>query len=118
MNLSPRWRTTLGEAGHQAQHWSDVGQPTASDVTVMRWARERGHVLLTHDLDFTALLAASQAAGPSVIQVRAQDVLPETLAPLVLRALADYEVELGQGAVLTLEPDRARIRLLPLSPTT
>jgi len=53
----------------------------------MSWARERDHVVLTHDLDFTALLAASQAAGPSVVQVRAQDVLPETLAPLVLRPI-------------------------------
>ncbi len=117
MNLAPVWRETLIGAGHHATHWSEVGSPSASDAVVMSWARERDYVVLTHDLDFTALLASSQAAGPSVVQVRAQDVLPEALAPLVLRALAAFETELGRGAVLTLEPGRARIRLLPLSPT-
>lgn len=32
-------------------------------------------VAFTHDLDFSALLAATQATGPSIIQVRAEDVL-------------------------------------------
>jgi predicted nuclease of predicted toxin-antitoxin system len=117
VNLSPRWRERLALAGHEATHWSEIGSLSASDALVMNWAREHGHVVLTHDLDFTALLAASRAAGPSVVQVRAQDVLPEVLAPLVLRALAEFEPALQRGAILTLEPGRARIRLLPLTPT-
>lgn len=115
MNLAPAWCEAFVAAGHEAKHWSEVGPPSATDSIVMGWALEHGYVVLTHDLDFTALLAASLAAGPSVVQVRAQDVLAETLGPLILRALADFETELLQGAVLTLEPGRARIRLLPLS---
>jgi predicted nuclease of predicted toxin-antitoxin system len=45
----------------------------------MAWARENGHVVLTHDLDFGTLLALTRANGPSVVQVRAQDVLPQHL---------------------------------------
>ncbi len=49
----------------------------------MDWARPSGYVVFTHDLDFGALLAASHAGGPSVIQVRAQDVLPDHLLCVV-----------------------------------
>jgi predicted nuclease of predicted toxin-antitoxin system len=55
-------------------HWSLVGDPRAKDSVVMAWALEDGHVLFTHDLEFGTLLALTRANGPSVIQVRAQDV--------------------------------------------
>jgi len=42
----------------------------------MAWARANGHVVFTHDLDFGTTLALTHAAGPSVIQVRGQNVLP------------------------------------------
>lgn len=45
----------------------------------MNWAREREHVVFTHDLDFSAMLAATEAKGPSVLQVRSQDVLPRAI---------------------------------------
>ena len=57
MNLSPAWVNALREAGHQATHWSSIGPFTAPDRDVMAWARERQHIVLTHDLDFGTLLA-------------------------------------------------------------
>jgi len=39
-----------------------------------------GFVLLTHDLDFGAILASSGANIPSVIQIRTEDLRPEVLA--------------------------------------
>jgi predicted nuclease of predicted toxin-antitoxin system len=53
----------------------------------MVWARENGYIVFTHDLDFSALLAATQGEGPSVIQVRTQNVLPEGIGTLVITAL-------------------------------
>lgn len=50
--------------------------PYCRHRTVMGWARENGHVVFTHDLDFGTLLALTRASGPSVVQVRAHDVLP------------------------------------------
>jgi predicted nuclease of predicted toxin-antitoxin system len=55
-------------------HWSNVGDPRASDAVIMKWSLEHGSYVLTHDLDFTAILALAGAAGPSVIQVRTQNV--------------------------------------------
>ena len=76
MNLSPDWTVSLREAGFESVHWSQVGDPKASDETIMNYALARGHVVFTHDLDFGAILAATHAEAPSVIQVRTQDVDP------------------------------------------
>ena len=70
MNLSPEWVSFLEQAGFACVHWSTVGDPRAPDWELLAWARERGYVLFTHDLDFGALLAATRDRGPSVIQVR------------------------------------------------
>ena len=82
---------------------------------VMDWAREHASVVFTHDLDFGALLALTRASGPSVIQVRAQDVLPEYLEKLVVSTLRMYESQLEQGALVTVDEARGRVRMLPIS---
>jgi predicted nuclease of predicted toxin-antitoxin system len=78
------------------------------------WARENGYIVFTHDLDFSALLAATQGDGPSVIQVRTQNVLPEAIGELVVDSLRRFQNELVKGAIITIDPSRARIRILPL----
>jgi predicted nuclease of predicted toxin-antitoxin system len=73
-------------------------------------------VLFTHDLDFGAILAASPRRKPSVVQLRTADVTPETTAHHVFEALRGAERALAEGALVTIEPARHRIRLLPLKP--
>ena len=114
MNLPPRWLQVFAEAGWEAVHWSQVGAPTAGDREIMAWARKNGYVVFTHDLDFAALLAATQGEGPSVIQVRTQNVLPEAIGYLVLHSMQRFQSELEKGAIMTLDPVRARVRILPL----
>ncbi len=123
MNLSPAWVPMLQAAGHEATHWSEEGDPRTSDREIMAWDRAHGACVLTHDLDpgsspgqaFGALLAVTDADGPSVLQIRAQDVLPEAMAPVVLAALRQFEPELARGALVTVDPTRHRARLLPLA---
>lgn len=79
MNLSPAWVSVLKQADHDAIHWSPVGAPGAEDEELMAWARQRGYVVLTNDLDFSAILAATSADGPSVFQIRAQALSPRRL---------------------------------------
>lgn len=57
VNLSPKWAPVLRELGWPAVHWSDIGDPRASDESIMAWAREHDHAVFTHDLDFGAMLA-------------------------------------------------------------
>ena len=74
MNLSPDWVPVLQSHGWQAVHWSRIGHPCAADQVIMDRASANRHVVFTHDLDFGTALALTHAAGPSVLQVRGQDV--------------------------------------------
>lgn len=114
MNLAPSWVRFLQEQGFEAVHWSAVGEARASDAVVMEWARRRGYVVFTHDLDFSALLALSEATGPSVIQVRTQDVLPDTIGSDVVNVLRSQATALEQGAIISLDQVRSRVRVLPI----
>lgn len=82
----------------------------------MTWAAEHGYIVFTHDLDFGALIAATQARTPSVIQVRAQDILPASLGAQVISAISRLHAELEEGALVSIDPGRARVRILPLRP--
>ena len=116
MNLSPRWARVLADAGIEAAHWSGLGAGNAPDIEIMDFARAHGYVVFTHDLDFSAILAATHGEKPSVVQVRSEDVSPEAIGSAVVAAFRQTEENLAQGAILTVEPDRMRIRLLPLRP--
>ncbi len=114
MNLSPRWAETLRQAGFEATHWSEIGAASAPDSEVLAHAREHGLVLVTHDLDFSAILAASGGVAPSVVQIRGADLQPETLGPKLVAALQKAQEALATGAVLSIDAKRARLRALPV----
>jgi predicted nuclease of predicted toxin-antitoxin system len=114
MNLSPRWVKRLADAGFEAAHWSTLGTATAPDTEIMAFAQANDYIVLTHDLDFSAILAATQGTKPSVVQVRADDVSPDTIGSQVIQALQAMAAELEDGALLTIDPNRSRLRLLPL----
>jgi predicted nuclease of predicted toxin-antitoxin system len=114
MNLSPLWVQFLEEAGLQSVHWSTVGNPRATDLELLTWARDNGHIVFTHDLDFGALLAATRASGPSVLQLRTADTSPAAIGADVVRVLWLRSDVFERGALVTIEKARARVRVLPL----
>lgn len=114
MNLSPRWVPLLRGAGHDAQHWSEIGNARAADEAIMAWARQNGAVVFTHDLDFGRNLALTQAAGPSAIQIRTEDISPTGAGAAMLNALERFSEELAAGALVVLDEARQRVRVLPL----
>ncbi len=59
MNLSPEWCQVFASIGWKAYHWSTIGDLRAADHTLMQWALEHDCIVFTHDLDFGALLAAT-----------------------------------------------------------
>lgn len=118
MNLSPEWVLFLEQAGFACVHWSRVGDPRASDAELMAWARANGHVVFTHDMDFGALLAATRAAGPSVLQVRVKDTMPASVGADVVRVLHFRREALEQGALVTIDKIHSRVRVLPIGAGT
>jgi len=114
MNLSPEWVSIFAEHAWIARHWSEIGDPGATDDVIMAWGRTHGYIVFTHDLDFGAMLAATQAKSPSVIQVRTQNVGPEYLEAIVVNALYQYQTQLLQGALIIIDEHKLRARILPL----
>ena len=114
MNLSPQWVPALQQHGWQAMHWSDVGDPKASDQEIMDWAAARQLVVFTHDLDFGTMLALSHDNGPSVLQVRNEDALPDAMAGPAIAALEQHEADLISGALVVVDSHRSRVRILPI----
>jgi len=47
----------------------------------MQWALAHGYAVFPHDHDFGTMLARSGDAGPSVVQLRCLNVLPEAIGP-------------------------------------
>jgi predicted nuclease of predicted toxin-antitoxin system len=116
MNLSPRWVGLLTDAGIESVHWSAVGPANAPDSEIMAYAKAHDYVVLTHDLDFSAILATTHGEKPSVVQIRSEDVSPDVIGVQVRSALRQMAAELEEGALLTIDPNRTRLRVLPLQP--
>lgn len=115
MNISPTWCEVLSAEGFEALHWSTVGNPDAPDRELLAWAREYGYVVFTHDLDFGAILANTGSSSPSVIQIRIPDIYPTSAGSLVLENLRRFSHELETGALISIDRDRSRARILPIS---
>lgn len=117
MKLSPSWVAFLLSNDLEADHWSDVGNPTASDEEIMRYAFERDMIVMTNDLDFSAILASGGGTKPSVVQLRTFDLRPSKIDEHAVAAMRQVEDQLAKGAVLTIDMSGVRLRLLPLAPS-
>ena len=114
MNLSPAWGAKLKGHDIDAIHWANIGDTTAPDREILEYARKHDMIVLTNDLDFSAILAAISGTKPSVVQLRSVDLRPAEIGDRVVAALRQSETELAQGAILTIDIASARLRLLPL----
>jgi predicted nuclease of predicted toxin-antitoxin system len=114
MNLSPDWVPLFEKHGFEAAHWSAIGAHNADDREIMQWARAQRAIVFTHDLDFGITLALTHAAGPSVLQVRTQDVSPAHLGPTVVSVLQTHSAALASGALVTIDEAKSRVRILPI----
>jgi predicted nuclease of predicted toxin-antitoxin system len=114
MNLSPDWVDWFMSSGIKAVHWSRIGSAQAKDREIMEYALCNGFIVFTHDLDFGAILAATQANAPSVLQVRTQETLVDVIGDLVIATIAQFRNELEDGALVSVDMQRSRVRILPI----
>ena len=107
----------LRDAGLDTIHVGEIEMSEAEDTEIIQRAKEEGRVVATLDADFHALLALDEAIAPSVIRIRIERLRAKALTELLLNVITKCEEELQQGAAVTVEPSRIRIRRLPLLPT-
>lgn len=81
---------------------------------ILEKARKEQCILLTHDLDFGDLLAASGANLPSVVIFRLRNMRPEHVNDHLLNVISQCSTALENGAIVTVTEGQVRIRNLPL----
>ena len=114
MNIPLKYATILAKKGFETLRWSDVGAPNASDEEIMEYASENKYIVLTFDLDFSAILSATHKSRPSVVQIRASLNKTERAVELLTIALSQNKNALNEGAILSIDLNKSRLRLLPL----
>jgi len=114
MNLSPRWIDFLSENNIEAVHWSYIGSPNSLDTEIIMYAKEHDFTILTNDLDFGFFLAITHGKKPSVIQLRNDVLSPDRIGNIVISAIKMLIADIEQGVLITIDPRRTRVTLLPL----
>ena len=113
--LSPVVAEGLRQADHDAIHVRDLGLAAADDETIFEHADRDQRVIVSADTDFSTILALRNAARPSVILFRgATPRNPIGQVKLLLANLREIAPSVERGAVVVLEPQRIRIRTLPM----
>ncbi len=114
MGISPRVVDELRKKGYDAIHLQEENLFRMLDGDILEKANREGRVLLTHDLGFGELLAASGGVLPSVIIFRLKDMRAKNVG-LHLFSIIDQQSEaLNKGAVCSVTEKKIRIRALPL----
>jgi predicted nuclease of predicted toxin-antitoxin system len=114
MNLSPDWVETFKQHDIEALHWSTVGEHNAPDTDILGYAKTGGYIIFTNDLDFGTILALGGHSSPSVLQLRNQDILPSDVENVVVQTLKICKDYLETGALVVVDADKTRVRILPL----
>ncbi len=115
--LSPAVGDELKRAGHDAVHVRELGLQAASDQEIFDRAADEDRTVISADTDFGTLLAARRQTVPSVILFRhGSQHRPADQAALLTTNLPQLEQPLVDGSIVVIEPDRIRIRALPVIP--
>jgi predicted nuclease of predicted toxin-antitoxin system len=103
----------LRRAGNDATHTGEIGLAEAEDEEMLAKALDEARIVVTLDADFHALLALSHAKGPSV-RIRIEGLRAEPLVDLLQDVLQRSEDDLKNGAMISVQESRIRIRRLPV----
>lgn len=114
MNISPKTVEALQGQGWDVIRVSHVMPMEAPDHRILSFAREEGRVVITQDLDFSALLALGGHQEPSLVTLRLTVSDPETVTRRLLDVLPGLEHVLQQGNAVTVEDFTVRVRSLPI----
>jgi predicted nuclease of predicted toxin-antitoxin system len=114
MGISPHVVEELRQKGHDAVHLAEQGLNRMVDGDILQKVREEDRVLLSHDLDFGELLAASGGILPSVIIFRLTDMRVPNVSKHLFSIIKGQTEALNKGSILSVTEKKVRIRLLPM----
>ena len=106
----------LADADIEAIHVGDIEMSAAEDLEILETAKINNQIVVTLDSDFHTILALQNASRPSVIRIRIEGLTAKPLCRLLIRAIRECTEDLEQGAAVSIEENRIRIRRLPFLP--
>ena len=110
--VAPSVATALKTAG-QDVIWVGEWQVDPGDEEILTFALKEGRTVVTLDKDFGELAVAFGRAHSGII--RLVNFPLSQHAAVCLAAIAQHGTELSQGAIVTAEPGRLRLRPAPSS---
>ena len=119
--LPPGAAELLRKRGWDAVHVREIAMSDATDLEILAKAAADDRICVTLDKDFHEALARSQAAHPSVILLRWQNLRTHGVAEVIEATLTRYDAELSSGVAISVSERATRVRSLPLGllgPTT
>lgn len=114
MGISPKVVAFLADLGHDAVHLHEQGLDRLPDAEILKKARDEGRVLLTHDLDFGELVAASGERLPSAVIFRLRNMQPNQVNHYLQSVVTRYRDALEDGVVVSVTEGQIRSRILPI----
>ncbi|HZX47767.1 MAG TPA: DUF5615 family PIN-like protein [Nitrospirota bacterium] len=114
MNISPLTVEELSSKGWDIVRVNEIMDVRSTDIEILTYAREHDKVIITHDLDFSLLLAIRGYEKPSVINLRIEDASPESVTGRIVEVVLEMEKEFEEGIVVSVDELSARYRSLPI----
>ncbi|MDZ7615763.1 MAG: DUF5615 family PIN-like protein [Patescibacteria group bacterium] len=114
MGVSLRVVDWLRTGGHDAVHLRELGLQTMPNGDIFDKAASEQRIVLTFDLDFAEILAASGGQLVSVVLFRLRNTRAAFVIQRLTTVLAHTSGELLQGAIVVVEDGRHRVRKLPI----
>jgi predicted nuclease of predicted toxin-antitoxin system len=115
MGISTKSAAHLRRLGHDALHLFEQRLERLPDQDIILKACSENRVLVTHDLDFGELLAASGDRLPSVVTFRLRKMHPDIVNRCLDTIIANHQEALAQGVLISVAEGRIRIRRLPIA---
>jgi predicted nuclease of predicted toxin-antitoxin system len=85
-----------------------------SDTKIITYAKVHDFTILTNDLDFGFILAITHGEKPSVLQTRTGALGTDKIGGAIVNALKMLTEDIERGALITIDPLKTRVTLLPL----
>lgn len=115
MNISPISVDILRNKGWNVVRVSEVIDAKAKDLDILEFSRTHNKVLITHDIDFSSLIALGGYGKPSIINLRLQNAKPDFVAKRIIAVVSQMKDELVKGIIVSVDEISARYRNLPIN---
>ncbi len=114
MGIPQRTVAWLRSQTYDAVHLREEALQRLPDDDIVFKAIAERRIILTHDLDFSRIVALSSESLPSVITFRLDDMRAAQVNRYLQQVLHQFAAELEQGSLISVHERGIRIRQLPL----